>query len=81
MNMSQKNPTSRKFLRRLILIFAGLFLVSIILFIVSNIWIRDNQHNESVSVFAAKRGPLTISVTESGTINNREKVVVKSEVR
>ena len=33
-----------------------------------------------VPVFVVRRGPLTISVTESGTIQNREKVVIKSEV-
>lgn len=34
----------------------------------------------SAATFAAKRGPLLISVTESGTIKSREQVIVKSEV-
>ena len=38
------------------------------------------QGDESLLLFTAKQGPLTISVTESGTIDNREKIVVKSEV-
>ena len=35
---------------------------------------------DDVPLFVARKGPLTISVTESGTIQNREKVVIKSEV-
>ncbi|MBC8453588.1 efflux transporter periplasmic adaptor subunit [PVC group bacterium] len=35
---------------------------------------------KDVPIFAARRGSLTISVTERGTIENREKVVVESEV-
>ena len=31
-------------------------------------------------LFTVSRGPLTISVTESGTIQNREQMIVKSEV-
>ncbi len=41
---------------------------------------QDLQGDESLLLFTAKQGPLTISVTESGTIDNREKIVVKSEV-
>ncbi len=41
---------------------------------------QDFQENESLLLYTAKKGPLTISVTESGTIDNREKLVVKSEV-
>ena len=41
---------------------------------------NDSQGDESLLLFTAKRGPLTISVTESGTFDNREKLVVKSEV-
>ena len=32
------------------------------------------------ATFSAKRGPLTISVTESGTIKARDQVIIKSEV-
>ncbi len=32
------------------------------------------------AVFVALRGPLTISVTEAGTVQNRDEVMVKSEV-
>lgn len=42
----------------------------------------NNEYQESkrLLLFTAKQGPLTISVNESGTIDNREKIVVKSEV-
>jgi HlyD family secretion protein len=80
MNMNLKNPTSSNFLRRLMQIFAGLLFILIIFFVASNILTRDDQDSGSVSVFAVKRGPLTISVTGSGTINNREKLMIKSKV-
>lgn len=35
---------------------------------------------DKVPVFAVRRGPLTISVTESGTIKAREQIIIKSEV-
>ena len=38
------------------------------------------DHLADVPVFTVKRGPLTISVTESGTIKSREQVIIKSEV-
>ena len=34
----------------------------------------------SAAVFAARRGPLTISVSEAGTIRPREQIIIKSEV-
>jgi HlyD family secretion protein len=36
--------------------------------------------SDAPATFTALRGPLTISVTESGTIQSRERVVVRSEV-
>ena len=33
-----------------------------------------------LATFAAKRGPLTISVLESGTIKAREKIIIKNEI-
>lgn len=85
MNINLKKLISTGSLQRLIKdrprqILAGLLFILIILLIASAILIRDNQNSGGVPFFAVKRGPLTISVTESGTINNREKVVLKSEV-
>ena len=88
MNTNPTPPTNRKvsfteprpwFIR----ILGSVVLVGLIWFL----WqiIPASQNNEShrdgdVLLFTAKRGPLTISITESGTIDNREKIVVKSEV-
>ncbi len=36
--------------------------------------------NSDLATFAAKRGPLTISVLESGTIKAREQIIIKNEV-
>jgi HlyD family secretion protein len=44
-------------------------------------WLAEARtESKSVALFAVRRGPLVISVTESGTIKSREKVVLKSEV-
>jgi HlyD family secretion protein len=44
-------------------------------------WFRDNSNSTgNHATFAVKRGPLRISVTESGTIKAREQVILKSEV-
>ena len=43
--------------------------------------VRGGQKSaQDVATFAAKRGPLTISVVESGTIKARDQVVIKNEV-
>jgi len=39
-----------------------------------------NEAASDLATFTAKRGPLTISVTESGTIKARDQVILKSEV-
>ncbi len=43
-------------------------------------WIDNASSDEDIPLFAVKRGPLTINVSLKGTINNRDLVVVKSEV-
>lgn len=40
----------------------------------------DNQSVTDTPTFTVKRGPLTISVTESGTIKARDQVILKNEV-
>jgi HlyD family secretion protein len=77
--------TSTDFIRRQIKdrpiqIVAGLLFILIIWFVVSAVLIRDDNKSGSQSFFEVRRGPLMISVTESGTTNNREKVVIKSKV-
>lgn len=41
---------------------------------------RAPEDNSETPLFTVKRGALTISITENGTIQNREKVVITSEV-
>ncbi|MBW2031128.1 MAG: efflux RND transporter periplasmic adaptor subunit [Deltaproteobacteria bacterium] len=41
---------------------------------------KDDGSLGDMPVFSVKRGPLKISITESGTIQAREKIIVKSEV-
>ncbi|MHC4561953.1 MAG: efflux RND transporter periplasmic adaptor subunit [Planctomycetota bacterium] len=45
------------------------------------VWLGGKGTSEQVAVFVAKRGPLTISVRESGQISSRDPVVLKSEVK
>jgi HlyD family secretion protein len=40
----------------------------------------NNRSNNEQATFIAKRGPLTISVLESGTIKAREQIIIKNEV-
>ena len=44
------------------------------------LWLRDGSEESEVPLASVQRGPLTISVIESGTVQNRERVVVKSQV-
>jgi len=40
----------------------------------------NNESTSQFAVFSAKRGPLTISLTESGTIKPRDQIILKNEV-
>ncbi|MHC4224066.1 MAG: efflux RND transporter periplasmic adaptor subunit, partial [Planctomycetota bacterium] len=40
----------------------------------------SSDRGEEAALFKVRRGPLIISVTESGTIKNREEVVIKNQV-
>ncbi|MDD5458458.1 MAG: efflux transporter periplasmic adaptor subunit [Phycisphaerae bacterium] len=43
--------------------------------------LKETKHSDSeMPVFTAKRGPLTISFVESGTIKAREQIIIKNEV-
>jgi HlyD family secretion protein len=56
-----------------ILLLAGGGIISALL-----LWPQDTDSVAEEQVFVSRRGPLTISVTESGTINHREKIILKS---
>ncbi|MDB4441923.1 efflux transporter periplasmic adaptor subunit [bacterium] len=64
-----------------ILILGAVLSVLLIWFIISAILTRGDHKGRKQSFFGVKRGPLIISVTESGNISNREKVVIKSKVK
>ena len=57
-----------------------LVVIVIVWLLVSAIWLRPEKDQGSEAVFVVRRGPLRISVTESGTLKSRDRVVVKSEV-
>ena len=61
-------------------ILAVLLVIIIVSILGSAIWNRPGKEDEGGLVFVVKRGPLTISVTEAGTIQNRDQEVVKSQV-
>lgn len=63
----------------------GLWIVVILAVIVLiAVWLKVVRGGEgpmsNLATFVAKRGPLTISVLESGTIKSREQIILKNEV-
>ncbi len=59
---------------------AGIALMAVITVLIALGMNRGDTDGAAVPTFEVRQGPLTISVTESGTIQSRERVVVKSEV-
>jgi len=59
-------------------------LVAVATIVVIFIWLKVVRGKEDpmsgYSTFVAKRGPLTISVLESGTISPQEQIVLRNEV-
>jgi HlyD family secretion protein len=45
------------------------------------VWNAEDEPAKTVPTAIVQRGPLTISVTQSGSIESRERVVIKSEVQ
>jgi HlyD family secretion protein len=60
------------------------FIVVLVAIGLTVVWLKVVRGNESagteMATFVAKRGPLTISVLESGTIKSREQEIIKNEV-
>ena len=48
--------------------------------VVYAVWFNGSDDTGRVATASVKRGPLVISLAESGTIQNRQRKVVKSEV-
>jgi HlyD family secretion protein len=84
-NLNPDKQNSSTYLReakknQLVKILLGVLSVVMILIITAAIMIKGDHKGEKQLLFKVVRGPLMISVTESGTINYREKLVIKSEV-
>ena len=82
-NQDKSGPRRRGVLRLIgskglwiALIFAVIALVAV--------WLRVVRGGEdltsNLATFVAKRGPLTISILESGTIKAKEKIIIKNEI-
>jgi HlyD family secretion protein len=77
---SNKNATgASRFTPRLAGAFAVVVLVGLVVF-----WLAvvrgGNKSKQELATFTAKRGPLTISVVESGTIKARDQLIIKNEL-
>ena len=59
---------------------AAIGVVMILSVVAFAFWLGGGEDTGNAPTFVVQRGPLTISVTESGTIQNRDQVVVKSRV-
>jgi len=77
-NNSNNSKGSRKSLK-----VAGVIVVLVAIGL-TVVWLRVVRGGEAtgaeMATFVAQRGPLTISVLESGTIKSREQVIIKNEV-
>ncbi|MCK4625267.1 MAG: efflux RND transporter periplasmic adaptor subunit [Phycisphaerae bacterium] len=54
--------------------------IVLLIVVVYAVWFSGDSDTNRVATASVKRGPLVISLTESGTIQNRKRAVVKSEV-
>jgi HlyD family secretion protein len=60
---------------------AALVLTAVVLIVVLIKMVRGGEDPTSgLATFVAKRGPLTISIPESGTIKAKEKIIIKNEI-
>ena len=81
-NTNRKTPTSSRKLLRLRQVRIALAAACIVLLTVGvyGIWRVDPSDENRLATVSVRRGPLAISLTESGTIQNRQRAIVKSEV-
>ena len=60
---------------------AIILVVSVALIILGlKIFEKDKKPSNLPATFVARRGPMTISVLESGTIKARDQIIIKNEV-
>lgn len=77
---TKDESSGRRKKRRLWPIFLVLPVFLAVWVVTSGIWPKYERLYDGRPFFVVRRGPLIISVIESGTIKNREKAVVKNEV-
>lgn len=78
--MGKKNDSQRKFKMRKVWL-AGFAAVAILLLLAfTGLLPGGGEEAEKRPLFAVRKGPMTISVTESGTIKARDQLVIKSRV-
>jgi HlyD family secretion protein len=76
-NMHDGQPKRKSF--RVLSAIVVVMVVGLALVLFRTVGSSANSTSE-LATFAAKRGPLTISVLESGTIKAREQIIIKNEV-
>ena len=80
MNMSPQSLTTSRSPGRVLGLLIGLLVVAGAGGVIYHFWQQDQTVEEDVAVFVARRGPLTINVSQSGTITYRDLVEIKCEV-
>jgi len=80
--MSEKNSQARRVGATALKMVAVVGLVVVVA--VTAIWLKvvkgSSEPGKNLATFAAQRGPLTISVLESGTIKAKDQIIIKNEV-
>ncbi len=77
MNMDNPQPARRWFRFALI---AALLAVAVGFYLTGQSGSDPLATDQQQATFSAKRGPLTISVSEAGTVRPRDQIIIKSEV-
>ena len=80
--MSEKGTRNKRIGAGAIKVFGVLGLVAVIAVVA--VWLRvvkgSGEATQEKATFTARRGPLTISVLESGTVRAKDQIVIKNEV-
>ena len=79
--MSKINMILRFFKNRPFILIAVVIVLIGLVLVRFTLFKSDEGSSSNLATFTVKRGPLRISVTETGSIEAREKMILKSEVR
>ena len=74
------NASASRAGRRMLWVTIAILVAGVLAAMAYLIWSRGKESHSLTPIFVAKRGPLTINVRESGTISNRDLVILKNEV-